>query len=72
MNKFKNYILYLAFALLGNVVISLPGIAHSEGQAWDHHMAGGHWGFVPMIFFWMAGVLLVGLLTANLLKSLRD
>lgn len=72
MNKFKSYILYLAVTLLSSMTIGLPAVAHTEGDGWGHHMAGGPWSWGPMILFWVVGVLLIVLLTVTLLKTLRD
>ncbi len=72
MSKFKSYILYPIFILFGSSVINLPAFAHTEGDNWGHHMAGGPWGWGPMVLFWIAGVLLIVLLTVTVLKTLRD
>lgn len=72
MSKVKNYVIYLTFTVLASTGIVLPVIAHSENDRWGHHMAGGVWGWAPMVLFWITGVLLIVLLTVTLLKTLRD
>lgn len=68
----KKSVLYVLATLLVGLVPVLPAIAHTENQDWGHHMAGGFWGFGPMILFWVVGVLLIVLLTVTLLKTLKD
>ena len=72
MSKYKSYFFYLAFTVLAGVGIGLPVVAHSESDGWGHHMAGGTWGWGPMVLFWTTGVLLITLLIVTLLKTIRD
>lgn len=72
MSKLRSYVTYLTFTVLVITGIGLPVIAHSESEGWGHHMSGGMWGWGPMILFWVAGVLLIVLLTVILLKTIRD
>ncbi|MCF7890663.1 MAG: hypothetical protein ABEJ25_07455 [Candidatus Bipolaricaulia bacterium] len=72
MKKFNRLISYLVLSFI-TVVVSFNSVfAHSEGEEWGHHMAGAHWGWGPMILFWIVGGLLVVLLTVTLLKTLQD
>lgn len=72
MKIIKRYVGYVLATLVVSLVPALPAIAHTENDGWGHHMAGGFWGWGPMVLFWIAGVLLIVLLTVTLLKTLKD
>ena len=72
MKIIKRYVRYVLAAFLVSLIPVLPAIAHTENQDWGHHMAGGFWGFGPMVLFWVVGVLLIVLLTVTLLKALKN
>ena len=73
MRKVKNYLLYLATALLWSLAPVVSGFAHEESGAWGHHMMGpGYWGWGPMILFWLVGLLVIALLIVTLTKTLKD
>jgi len=74
MKIIKRYVGYVLATLTVSLVPALPAIAHAENQDWGHHMpmVGGFWGWGPMALFWIAGLLLIALLSVTLIKTLRD
>ena len=74
MKVIKKYFEYVLATLVVIIAPALPAIAHTEDQGWGHHMPmmGGFWGWGPMVLFWIAGLLLVALLSVTLIKTLRD
>lgn len=74
MKIIKRYVGYVLATLGVSLVPALPAIAHTEDQGWGHHMPmmGGFWGWGPMVLFWIAGLLLVALLSVTLIKTLRN
>lgn len=74
MKVIKKYFGYVLTTLVVSLVPALPVIAHTENQGWGHHMpmVGGVWSWGPMVLFWIAGLLLIALLSVTLIKALRD
>ncbi|MFB6290111.1 MAG: hypothetical protein ABEJ25_00050 [Candidatus Bipolaricaulia bacterium] len=72
MKKVKKLLSYVVLTFVAVFVSMNPAFAHSEGETWGHHMAGGVWGWGPMVLFWMVGLLLIALLAVTLIKTLRD
>jgi hypothetical protein len=74
MKIIKIYFGYVLAALMVSLGPALPAIAHTENQGWGHHMpmAGMFWGWGPMALFWIAGLLLIALLSVTLIKALRN
>ena len=74
MKIIKRYFGYVLATLMASLVPALPVIAHTENQGWGHHMpmSGMFPGWGPMALFWIAGLLLVALLSVTLIKALRN
>ncbi|MBS3825823.1 hypothetical protein KGY58_04705 [Candidatus Bipolaricaulota bacterium] len=74
MKIIKRYVGYLLTTLMVSLAPVLPAIAHTENQGWGHHMpmVVGFRGWGLMVLFWLAGFLLVALLSVTLIKTLRD